>query len=155
MTGRGPRRQPRRHVLPLVKEASDILERRLGQTPAEVPALQHGWSHADAHRNADRIVRRILKEMVQTKEAREAFQLRDLRPHLRDDACGARGIERRTAQLQSHGLGGVQQRHYDRHDYALEKYQALQTVGAAPPDLRRGRSPGRRRCGRHIPAAAA
>jgi hypothetical protein len=30
------------------------------------------------------------------------------------------------AQLQSHGLGGVQQRHYDRHEYALEKRAALE-----------------------------
>jgi hypothetical protein len=30
------------------------------------------------------------------------------------------------AQLQSHGLGGVQARHYDRHSYFAEKKQALQ-----------------------------
>ncbi|MGH8219613.1 MAG: hypothetical protein ACREUT_13775 [Steroidobacteraceae bacterium] len=30
------------------------------------------------------------------------------------------------AQLQSHGLGGIQYRHYDRHSYALEKKQALE-----------------------------
>lgn len=29
------------------------------------------------------------------------------------------------AQLQSHGLGGVQNRHYDRHDYLTEKRDAL------------------------------
>jgi hypothetical protein len=30
------------------------------------------------------------------------------------------------AQLQSHGLGGVQARHYDRHDYFAEKKLAFQ-----------------------------
>ena len=30
------------------------------------------------------------------------------------------------AQLQSNGLGGVQARHYDRHDYALEKRAAIE-----------------------------
>jgi hypothetical protein len=30
------------------------------------------------------------------------------------------------AQIQSHGLGGVQQRHYDRHDYREEKRKALE-----------------------------
>lgn len=30
------------------------------------------------------------------------------------------------AQLQSHGLGGVQARHYDRYSYFTEKKQALQ-----------------------------
>jgi integrase len=29
------------------------------------------------------------------------------------------------AQLQSHGLGGVQARHYDRHHYLPEKREAL------------------------------
>jgi hypothetical protein len=30
------------------------------------------------------------------------------------------------AQLQSHGLSGVQQRHYDRHDYLAEKRDGLE-----------------------------
>ena len=30
------------------------------------------------------------------------------------------------ADIDLHGLGGVQNRHYDRHDYALEKRQALE-----------------------------
>ena len=29
------------------------------------------------------------------------------------------------AQIQSHGLGGIQARHYDRHDYMPEKREAL------------------------------
>ena len=29
------------------------------------------------------------------------------------------------AQIQSHGLGGVQAKHYDRHDYRMEKLDAL------------------------------
>jgi hypothetical protein len=29
------------------------------------------------------------------------------------------------AQLQSHGLSGIQGRHYDAHDYADEKREAL------------------------------
>ena len=31
-------------------------------------------------------------------------------------------------QLQSHGLGGVQERHYDAHDYLPEKRLALQSL---------------------------
>ena len=34
------------------------------------------------------------------------------------------------AQLQSHGLSGVQIRHYDRHDYEKEKRQALRVLHA-------------------------
>jgi integrase len=32
------------------------------------------------------------------------------------------------AQLQSHGLGGVQSRHYDRHDYLAEKREAMEAL---------------------------
>ena len=32
------------------------------------------------------------------------------------------------AQLQSHGLSGVQIRHYDQHDYAEEKRHALRVL---------------------------
>jgi hypothetical protein len=36
------------------------------------------------------------------------------------------GVSKDTrAQLQSHGLGGVQSRHYDRYSYLSEKQSAL------------------------------
>jgi hypothetical protein len=42
------------------------------------------------------------------------------------------------AQLQSHGLGGVQTRHYDRHDYMAEKRQTLKTWGRHLERLKTG-----------------
>jgi hypothetical protein len=42
------------------------------------------------------------------------------------------------AQLQSHGLGGVQTRHYDRHDYMAEKRQALEQWARHIKQLRTG-----------------
>jgi hypothetical protein len=41
-------------------------------------------------------------------------------------AVGIGLLER--GQLQSHGLGGVQQRHYDKHHYFNEKRAALETL---------------------------
>jgi len=48
------------------------------------------------------------------------------------------GIAKDTrAQIQSHGLGGVQARHYDRYDYLAEKTAALDAwarwLTTAPP----------------------
>jgi integrase len=124
--GKGARRQPRRHVLPLVKEASAILERRLGETPAEVPLFSTDGRTQMRIETLTVLIRRISREMVKAKEAREAFQLRDLRRTC-ETMLAALGVSSDIrAQVQSHGLGGIQQRHYDRHDYALEKYQALQ-----------------------------
>lgn len=46
-----------------------------------------------------------------------------------ETALSARGITREVrAQLQSHGLGGVQNRHYDAHDYLEEKRAALRVL---------------------------
>jgi hypothetical protein len=43
------------------------------------------------------------------------------------------------AQLQSHGLGGVQDAHYDRHDYMLEKRRALEAWERRLLDIVEGR----------------
>ena len=51
----------------------------------------------------------------------------------------ALGIHRDVrAQLLSHGLGGVQERHYDRHSYADEKEAALVAWQARLRDVRAG-----------------
>ena len=60
------------------------------------------------------------------KEARESFQLRDVR-RTAETMLASLGVSSDVrAHLQSHGLGGVQQRHYDRHEYMLEKRKALE-----------------------------
>jgi hypothetical protein len=44
------------------------------------------------------------------------------------------------AHPQSHCLGGVQKRHYDRHEYALEKRSALELWVAHLERLRAGQT---------------
>lgn len=61
--------------------------------------------------------------MIKAKETRQPFELRDIRRTCEMMLAGLGVSSDVRAQLQSHGLGGVQQRHYDRHDYALEKWQ--------------------------------
>ena len=60
------------------------------------------------------------------------------------DAPGAthRGIPPAhvRAQLQSHGLGGVQARHYDRHDYMDEKRDALRAWERRLAQIAEGKS---------------
>ena len=56
------------------------------------------------------------------------FTTGDLRRTV-ETRLAAEGVSQEIrAQLQSHGLGGVQARHYDRHDYIEEKYSALETL---------------------------
>jgi hypothetical protein len=57
---------------------------------------------------------------------RGPFSLRDLR-RTAETQMAALGISSDVrGQIQSHGLGGIQARHYDRHDYMPEKRAALE-----------------------------
>jgi integrase len=123
---KGARAQARRHVLPLVEEAVVVLERRLKQIAGDGPVFSSDKKTTMRIETLSALVADIAKDMVNVGEAREAFQLRDLRRTC-ETRLAALGVSSDVrAQLQSHGLGGVQQRHYDRYDYALEKKQALQ-----------------------------
>ena len=69
------------------------------------------------------------RDTVSTREARQGFELRDLRRTC-ETMLAAMGVSKDIrAQLQSHGLSGVQQRHYNRHEYMLEKRAALEKWG--------------------------
>jgi len=73
--------------------------------------------------------------MMKARELRERFELRDLRRTC-ETMLAAMGVSSGVrAQLQSHGLGGVQSRHYDRHTYTEEKREALQRCEQHPRAL--------------------
>lgn len=56
------------------------------------------------------------------------FTLGDIRRTI-ETLLASKGISTEVrAQLQSHGLSGVQVRHYDRHDYLREKKGALELL---------------------------
>ena len=66
--------------------------------------------------------------MVAAGEADSAFQFADFRRSI-ETVLARYGISKEIrAQLQSHGLGGIQDRHYDRHDYLAEKRKAVEFV---------------------------
>ena len=124
--GKGSRREPRRHVLPLVKQASEILERRLVRANVGMPLFSTDDRTTMRHETLSVIVGEISAEMLKAKQAREDFELRDLRRTAETMLASLKVPSDVRAQLLSHGLGGVQNRHYDHHDYALEKKQALE-----------------------------
>lgn len=70
----------------------------------------------------------VVAMMLDAGEVREPFTPGDLRRTVetRLAAAGISGEIR--AHLQSHGLHGVQHKHYNMHDYAAEKRMALETV---------------------------
>ena len=69
----------------------------------------------------------MCKTMQSNGTATAHFQFSDLR-RTAETRLAALGTSKDVrAQLQSHGLGGVQSRHYDQYEYMDVKRAALQT----------------------------
>ena len=120
--GRPGQGGPRPHTLPLLKTAATdlaaleshgefALSTTRGVKPISVTTLSN-WAH-DA-----------------VGESIPGFQLKRVRSGV-ETLLAANGVSREIrGQLQSHGLTGVQARHYDGHDYMPEKLQALERLFA-------------------------
>lgn len=119
--GKGrPGQGPRPHQIPLLKLARTdlkLLEREgefalsttAGKKAISVRTLA-AWAHA------------IVGESI------EGFQLKRIRSGV-ETLLAANGVSREVrGHLQSHGLTGVQARHYDGHDYMPEKRVALEVL---------------------------
>jgi hypothetical protein len=137
--GKGRRDIPRRHTVPMIPAAEDAIAEMI------VPALgdngekviqragpyvftasngESGVSYS-ALRARVKEISRLMVKAGQTDSGKAQFTLGDLRRTV-ETRLAALAVSRDIrAQLQSHGLGGVQARHYDRHDYDAEMRLAL------------------------------
>lgn len=119
---KGRRAKARKHILPLPpfarEEIVDLMEinRPLvfstdgGKTPVNISTISH-------------VVGRIAKSMKG-----KPFQWRDVRRTVETLLAG-KGVSKDVrAQLQSHGIGGVQDKHYDKHLYLEEKLAAMEKI---------------------------
>ena len=119
--GKGrPGQGPRPHQIPLLPEARTdmaILTRAGefaisttdGTKPISVRTMA-AWAHA------------IVGESI------DGFQLKRIRSGV-ETLLAAQGVSREVrGHLQSHGLTGVQARHYDGHDYMPEKRKAIEIL---------------------------
>lgn len=114
---KGRRAQARLHYLPLGPLAAEI-----------VAALAESASKEDRKELfpfSFQMPGKRLKAICQELEIAEPFDLRDIRRTV-ETRMAALGISKDIrAQLLSHGLSGVQEKHYDRHSYETEKRNAL------------------------------
>jgi integrase len=136
---KGRRRQARRHVLPLVKDAAALLKSRLGALQEGEPLFSTDTQSVMRPETISGLVTKVSADMVKEKQARESFQMRDIRRTCETMLASLKVSSDVRAQLQSHGLGGVQNRHYDRHEYAVEKKQALEKWARHLAALRAGK----------------
>lgn len=126
---KGKRTVPRSHFVPLLPEAIACIEEMqggaIGPYLFTVTAGRSGVDYnglklrlgavAEAMQNAGELPGGpfTLGDLRRTVETRLAAD--GISPHVR-------------AHLQSHGLSGVQAKHYDRHDYLAEKRGALESL---------------------------
>jgi len=120
--GKGRRTSPREHLLPLAPRAAALVERLTTRAQGmESPLLFSTYGQTQL---ADTTPGKRAAEIGAAMTG-EPFDLRDIRRTCETMLAGL-GISRDTrAQLLSHGLGGVQATHYDRHGYTDEKRAAL------------------------------
>jgi integrase len=114
--GKGRRSQPRVHMLPLPPSLVGLFK-QLIKINADAPSLfcNDGKTIMDTDTLSHRV--RVISG--------GRYQMRDIRRTV-ETRLARLGISKHIrAQLQSHGLSGVQERHYDHHDYMDEKLIAL------------------------------
>ena len=128
MDTKGRRKQARAHALPLLPEALTALEAMRGEGPYAF-TLDGGQSGAGFHQVRRKVIE-VAGEMVKAKETAAAFTPGELRITVETRLQAAGVASEIRAHLQSHGLGGIQNKHYAKHDFAAEKRQALELLRA-------------------------
>ncbi|MDE2271777.1 MAG: hypothetical protein KGJ94_07315 [Xanthomonadaceae bacterium] len=126
---KGRRISPRQHHVPVLPAAVTAMQQMQGGAFGPyVFTLTGGKSGAD-YAGIFKRVHKIGDAMMEDGELPGGrFTPGDLRRTVETRLAEA-GISRDIrARLQSHGLSGVQERHYDRHDYLPETRAALETL---------------------------
>lgn len=119
--GKGrPGRPPRPHTVPLTKDGKRALKEC---SPAGAFALSTdgGTTHVAATTLSD-----WAAELA--ADAIDDFQAKRIRSGVETLLASAGISQDIRGRLQSHGIAGVQARHYDGHDYLPEKRKALETL---------------------------
>ena len=125
---KGRRKLPRQHDVPLIKAAQDALAVMRGDAGDFLFTLTQGMTAISYESLRDHLVA-VRAEMEKAGELEKGpFTVGDLRRTV-ETRLAADGVSLEVrGQLQSHGLGGVQSRHYDRHRYLDEKRAALESL---------------------------
>lgn len=126
---KGRRTDARMHVLPLIPAAADALAVLTKDMAGPyLFTVDRGLTGA-AYATVQHRVRAVAETMIDARELDQGmFTPGDLRRTV-ETRLAAEGVPVDIrAQLQSHGLGGIQAKNYDRHDYMEEKRAALETL---------------------------
>lgn len=129
MDYKGRRTAPRIHIIPLLPEAMQVIKRIVG-TGHFVFSCNGGLKpvHVGFMNNLVKKIRAQMEELGQLEKG--YFTAGSIRATIetRLSAKPYRVNSDVLAQLLSHGLGGVQARHYQHHNFFDEKVEALQML---------------------------
>ena len=136
--GKGRRKVARIHDVPLIPQAIAAMVAMKGGAIGPSLFTVTGGESGAVYGTVQHRIREVAEAMAEAGELEKGlFTAGDLRRTV-ETRLAATGVSAEVrAQLQSHGLGGIQARHYDRHDYLVEKRTALETLhrlvtGSAP-----------------------
>jgi integrase len=141
---KGRRQHARLHKLPLTDRAAEligeVLKEVLKQNAKAPFVFTNDGKRACTVDTLGKAVAEISAALLKEKKISKRFQLADMRATC-ETLMARHGIADKDlrAQIQSHGLGGIQARHYDRHDYMPEKRAALERWGQYLDELKAGR----------------
>lgn len=126
LDSKGRRQQPREHRLPLGPIAADLCQALVARArelrPEEAdPSL---FTTPKTVLSLDTLSRRVSE--LATEMGGPSFLFRDLRRTAETEMAAIGFSVDLRGQLLSHGLGGVQAVHYDKHSYLPEKTAALE-----------------------------
>lgn len=128
MDKKGRRKVARAHDVPLIPAAVEALQAMGHELGDYLFTLTHGASPATYGSMRDHVVT-VRDAMEAAGELEKGpFTVGDLRRTVETRLAAAGVQSDDLAHLQSHGLGGVQSRHYNKHDYLHEKRAALEAL---------------------------
>lgn len=125
---KGKRATPRKHILPVQGMAKVLLDELVERSTLLGTDLLFTIAGASPARldNASHYVTKLSAAMVETGESVEPFCLSDIRRSIETIMSGKLRISKDDrAQLMSHGISGVQEKHYDKSTHMDAKTEAL------------------------------
>jgi integrase len=127
---KGKRSTPRLHSIPLTGISEEMIFKLLDRAKAlNSPWLFSCDGNKKMHPNTlTHLIADISDQMLKENEINTPFQMRDLRRTIETTFAELNISKDHRAQIQSHGLNGVQDKFYDKHDYLKEKTTALQSL---------------------------
>ena len=127
---KGKRDAPRRHPIPLEGMAGVVIAEAVDRANN----LKTNWLFSSAGKvrltpdTVSKYIDDVSEEFIKSGISTTPFSLADLRRTVETRLAGMGVSKEVRGYLQSHGLNGVQTRHYDRHDYEQEKRQTLRLL---------------------------